>query len=219
MKLLPIMLLLMLVFSNSLGSSNIPEEVTVMARAMQLDGILDVERINRESIKTAMHLDTRHGDVSLNSVDILDSYFYDKRSVKNVFKKLTRKERTKLLKQIIIDLSELHNIDPKLVLAVAKKESHFNPNAKSHAGAVGVMQLMKPTAIILGVEDRYNPVENIEGGILYLKYLQKMYKGKTKLVLAAYNAGPGAVDKYKGIPPYEETVHYVKTVISYTKRF
>jgi len=138
--------------------------------------------------------------------------------MKNVFKKLSTPERTKLLKQIIIDLAELHGLDPKLALAVAKKESHFNPNAKSHAGAVGVMQLMGPTAVVLGVSDRYNPVENIEGGILYLKYLKEKYKN-IKLVLAAYNAGPGAVEKYKGVPPYKETINYVKKVLAYQREF
>lgn len=107
-----------------------------------------------------------------------------------------------------------HNVPERLLKAVAKTESDFNPSAVSHAGAVGVMQLMPGTARSLGVSDPYDPRQNIMGGAKYLKENLDRF-GDVSLALAAYNAGPGAVKKYSGIPPYNETQNYVKKVLSY----
>lgn len=118
------------------------------------------------------------------------------------------------IKNLVSNISSKYGVDEKLVNAVIKQESGFNVRAKSHAGAMGLMQLMPATARSLGVKDPYNPVQNIEGGVKYLSNMLKKYNGNIILALAAYNAGPGAVDKYSGVPPYKETQNYVKSILA-----
>lgn len=118
------------------------------------------------------------------------------------------------LKEMITKTAEKYGVDAKLVQAVVKQESAFNPKATSHCGAMGLMQLMPATAKGLGVKDAYNPVQNVDGGVRYLKSMLDKYNGNVILALAAYNAGPGAVDKYDDVPPYKETQNYVKNILA-----
>ena len=115
---------------------------------------------------------------------------------------------------IFEEASALYQIPSKLLRAVAKAESGFNPKAVSKAGAMGVMQLMPGTARSLGVSDPYNARQNILGGAKYLKQNLDRFGGDVSLALAAYNAGPGSVTKYGGIPPYKETQNYVKKIMA-----
>jgi soluble lytic murein transglycosylase-like protein len=113
---------------------------------------------------------------------------------------------------IIFRAGEKQGVDPRFVHAVIWQESKYQQRARSHAGAQGYMQLMPATAKRFGCNDPNDPVENIEAGTKYLKWLLKRFNGNVELALAGYNAGEGSVDKYNGIPPYNETQNYVKII-------
>ncbi len=119
---------------------------------------------------------------------------------------------------LVAEAADKHRVDPKLVHAVIQAESAYNAKAVSPAGAVGLMQLMPGTARQYGVTDRSDPLQNIEGGTRYLKHLLDMFDSDLNLTLAAYNAGENAVIRHNNhIPPYAETRHYVKEVLSLRK--
>jgi soluble lytic murein transglycosylase-like protein len=126
-------------------------------------------------------------------------------------------EETKLspidLREILAEAGQSHNLDVDLLASVVKAESDGNAHAVSRAGARGLMQLMPRTASDLGVDDSFKPGENVRGGSVYLDSLLTRYHENLAMALAAYNAGPAAVDKYHGIPPYHETRVYVARVI------
>ena len=127
-------------------------------------------------------------------------------------------ELRKLYDPIVKRVAEKHRIDRELVHVVIRAESNYDPFAISSAGAMGLMQLMPATARQYGVNNVFDPAQNIEGGVRYLKDLVRLYNGRTQLVLAAYNAGQEAVRKYRGIPPYPETRNYIAGIMRTYKK-
>ncbi|WP_404360794.1 transglycosylase SLT domain-containing protein [Methylotuvimicrobium sp. KM1] len=118
-----------------------------------------------------------------------------------------------IVKSWVEKIAPNYGIDPELVMAVIQAESAFNPGALSNKNAQGLMQLIPATAERFGVKDTFNPIQNIKGGTAYLHWLMRHFNGNVEWVLAAYNAGEGAVERYKGVPPYRETQNYVKTIL------
>jgi soluble lytic murein transglycosylase-like protein len=126
-----------------------------------------------------------------------------------------QREASPELARMIDDTSRRYGVDAALVHAVVRAESAFDHLAVSRAGARGLMQLMPTTASEVGVRDVFHPRDNLEGGVFYLRELLDRFSGNTRLALAAYNAGPGAVDTHRGVPPYDETRAYVDRVFRY----
>jgi soluble lytic murein transglycosylase-like protein len=116
--------------------------------------------------------------------------------------------------EAIAGTAQRYGLDPALLAAVAAVESNFDPYAISHKGACGILQLIPATAERFGVDDLFDPQQNLDGGAGYLRWLLDRFNGQTELALAAYNAGEGAVDRHGGIPPYPETRDYVKRVMA-----
>lgn len=197
-----------------------------MTRAAQLIKYVDNfnQRINQQT-NTINNNDTSPKFADVLQQSIGDEYkFRDTGASKAVFGTLvkpsssvssTEKSYSKEeITNIISKISAKHGVNEKLVRALIKQESGFNPSVVSKAGATGLMQLMPQTAKSLGVIDAKDPIQNVDGGVRYLKSMMKKYNGNLILALAAYNAGPGAVDKYGGVPPYKETQNYVKNILA-----
>lgn len=132
-----------------------------------------------------------------------------------VVKRSSRPADPKAYDRFILSASRRYGVDSKLVRAVIRAESGFNPRAVSPKGAMGLMQIMPRTSRHLGIDNPFDPRQNIFGGVRYLKELMGRFNNNLILALAAYNAGPQVVEKHKGIPPYAETKTYLKRVINY----
>ena len=123
------------------------------------------------------------------------------------------------VRRLVSAASSRHDLEPALIHAVIRAESGYNPQARSPAGACGLMQLMPGTADDMGVRDVFHPGDNIQGGAAYLRAMLDRFNGNLRLALAAYNAGPGAVESYGGVPPYPETMDYVERVLRFRDEF
>lgn len=173
--------------------------------------------LNPASLKVRGDLyNSNSDDISTDNItnDILKRAIQEVNDAKRDYSQSSSAPSKSQILGMINKISRDNGVDEKLVQALIKQESGFNPNAKSKVGAMGLMQLMPSTAKALGVKDPYNAAQNVEGGVKYLKSMLQKYNGNVILALAAYNAGPNAVDKYSGVPPYKETQNYVRNILS-----
>ena len=140
-------------------------------------------------------------------------YIKERTSISNRF------HATDKYDKLISDASRKYDVDSRLLKAMIKAESDFDPQAISRKGAMGLMQIMPENFKMLNLENPFDPWQNIRAGTQYFKKLYERFNGKLALSLAAYNAGPTAVDRYKSIPPYQETEEYVRRVLRYYRTF
>ncbi len=176
------------------------------------------------TLRRIQQIEQTFGDIGVSSVEEQKNFNGVLQNVMNTQNTpaVSEEERTSFVEDIdyiIKEKADKYNLDESLIKAVIKAESGFNPNAVSKAGASGLMQLMPGTARGLGVEDIFDVEQNIEGGAKYLRGMLDRFDGDKSLALAAYNAGPNAVKRYGGIPPYQETQNYVKRVLSYERNY
>lgn len=185
-----------------------------LQRAVQINNY--VNNLNKSVLETPAEQTVQPFTEVLKSSASVKTKFnvINKADINNISNAAPIKTSKSQILNIISKLSKKYDIDENLIKAVVKQESGFRTDAVSHCGAMGLMQLMPATAKGLGVKDPFDPIQNLEGGIKYLKGKLNQYNGNLILALAAYNAGSGNVAKYNGVPPFKETQNYVKSILA-----
>lgn len=224
-------ILVLLFFSYSIvripfvDTACIPHDVEVSMRGSYMDMIITDSMINEFIGEEAMELDKHISegdeirDEEVKSLDFYSLYLIDKKRAISQLKGVKGDKAEKMLDPVIKMMSKRYRVGIGLIKSVIKQESFYNNWAVSPAGAKGLMQIMPETCKRFGVKNPFDPIQNIEGGVKYLRFLMNRFKRNNILAIAAYNAGEGAVDVHKGIPPYEETQLYVVKVVNNLKEY
>lgn len=202
---------LVLVLSLAVPLTASPDSIR---RWVDKDGVVHYSNVEGGSRRAARTKKTKDGGVRV----ILDGRSSQAKSPP-AGRPSFRARETTAYDEILREACERYRIPFAFARAIAAAESNFNPNAVSHAGAMGLMQLMPATAVSMYVDDAFDPRENIHGGVRYLRVLTNLFEGDLVKVTAAYNAGPGAVQRANGIPNIEETQTYVKRVLELYKNY
>ena len=203
------------------------ELIEIETKARMLDHMIETSYNNETAPIKAVELDLKINESNQHTYtdDELKEMSYDTLlnvDKKFVYKKLKlagKKNEKKELEKLAKAIARRHGISPNLFAALVKAESDYNKRCVSKKGAIGLCQIMPDNFKRLGITKPFDPIQNLNGGAKYFKYVLKYFKGNIVHALAAYNAGPGAVDDHGGIPPYEETENYVKKVIKYFKEY
>ena len=198
--------------TENTSSTNFEEVLSGKIADYKVQETKDINsKIEDEAIEEAINDELiKNSSLSNSAKELLN----EKLEATKLKSKIDLKAQRTNVEEIIETYANKYNIDSNFIKAIIKQESGFNVNATSKKGAMGLMQLMPQTAKSLGVVDAYNPNQNIEGGVKYLRNLLDKYENNKELALAAYNAGSGAVQRYGGIPPYKETQNYVNSIMS-----
>lgn len=194
--------------------SNFAALQNVMGRAGGVDSSSNIQNEFKTILDNKIKETENKNPIEAIVEEIVNDVAPEKKEALELKSKIDLKAQSTNVEEIIDTFAQKYDIDADFIKAMIKQESGFNSKATSKKGAMGLMQLMPATAKELGVIDAYNPTQNIEGGVKYIKSLLDKFQGDEKLALAAYNAGPNAVKKYGGIPPYKETQNYVNSIMS-----
>lgn len=192
---------------NNTDFKSILDAKEVEERNKKIDELVENSPIN---VQNAIQDDVQNSTNNEENVSKIEKV----KDALNLKSKIDIQAQTANVEELIEAFSNQYNVDSDFIKAIIKQESGFNTNATSKKGAMGLMQLMPSTAESMGVTDAYDPSQNIEGGVKYLRGLLDKFDNNKELALAAYNAGPTAVKKYGGIPPYKETQNYVDAIMS-----